>query len=403
MKKSSTEWTSAAEIRQKLKQRWRKGEFLSGRGDFPLRYPLRRPTAAQMLAHFDELRRWIEALNRETVASDGRLELERKEINHRQLGRNEVPTALLIPDIDSLAAFIGAERELRSYRRLYDLVSVRCPQLLSWAEEHPFELIKHGSNMEILLDLVLWLQEHPRPGIYLRQLSIPGVDTKFIETNKKILMRLLDLTLPASAVEHAAVGVRGFADRFGFLSAPQLVRFRLLDPGQALAGCRDISVPAEEFADLPPETTLPVDTVFIIENDVTALAIPPTKGAMVIFGRGYHFKHLSAADWLRAKRLFYWGDIDTHGFAILNQFRGLFPKTRSLLMDRNTLREHRERWSVERSPFMGEAEYLTNEERSLLKNLQANTWGEGVRLEQEYIPFDRVKEALNEIPMEHNG
>jgi hypothetical protein len=48
---------------------------------------------------------------------------------------------------------------------------------------------------------------------------------------------------------------------------------------------------------------------------------------------GYGFDNLAAALWLQQKDIYYWGDIDTHGFAILNQLRGFFPHAVSFLMD----------------------------------------------------------------------
>lgn len=39
----------------------------------------------------------------------------------------------------------------------------------------------------------------------------------------------------------------------------------------------------------------------------------------------------------------YWGDLDTHGSAILDRLRAWLPQTRSFLMDRETLLDHRER------------------------------------------------------------
>ena len=35
-----------------------------------------------------------------------------------------------------------------------------------------------------LLDVVTWLRAHPRPGIYLRQVDLPGIHSKFIERHK---------------------------------------------------------------------------------------------------------------------------------------------------------------------------------------------------------------------------
>ena len=44
------------------------------------------------------------------------------------------------------------------------------------------------------------------------------------------------------------------------------------------------------------------------------------------------------------------GDIDTHGFAILDRLRAWLPQTRSVLMDRDTLLAHRDRWVTEDRP-----------------------------------------------------
>jgi len=41
--------------------------------------------------------------------------------------------------------------------------------------------------------------------------------------------------------------------------------------------------------------------------------------ATVVFGLGYGIgKQLANASWLKEKNVLYWGDIDTHGFRILN-------------------------------------------------------------------------------------
>ena len=43
---------------------------------------------------------------------------------------------------------------------------------------------------------------------------------------------------------------------------------------------------------------------------------------------------LEPLGWLTDLDLVYWGDIDTHGFAILNRLRHRFGNARSMLMDR---------------------------------------------------------------------
>jgi hypothetical protein len=49
---------------------------------------------------------------------------------------------------------------------------------------------------------------------------------------------------------------------------------------------------------------------------------------------------LARTDWLAEKQLFYWGDIDVHGFQILAQLRAHYPAVQSLLMDAATFRRY---------------------------------------------------------------
>ena len=117
---------------------------------------------------------------------------------------------------------------------------------------------------------------------------------------------------------------------------------------------------------------------------------------MVLFGAGYGFDMLAEAAWLRERTIHYWGDLDTHGFAILNQLRAHFPQVVSFLMDRQTLLAHRDHWGVEPRPETRELRWLTSEEADLYDDLRRNRLGDRVRLEQEKIGFDRVREALAE-------
>jgi hypothetical protein len=100
------------------------------------------------------------------------------------------------------------------------------------------------------------------------------------------------------------------------LHDPMLTRrrsFRLLDERLAINGLSDIAVPAEQFARLSSVA----QRVFITENEINGLAFPDVPRGLVIFGLGYSLDLLFSAEWLRSLELHYWGDIDTHGFAML--------------------------------------------------------------------------------------
>ena len=80
-------------------------------------------------------------------------------------------------------------------------------------------------------------------------------------------------------------------------------------------------MPASQLADAQSA----VQRVFITENEINGLAFPEVPDAAVIFGLGYGLERLAEVRWLRGKAIYYWGDIDTHGFAILDRLRAMFP------------------------------------------------------------------------------
>jgi hypothetical protein len=199
--------------------------------------------------------------------------------------------------------------------------------------------------------------------------------------------------LPAEAVAADRVGVGRFAARYGFLDKPNRVRFRLLDdaipllPGPARA---DVTLDAESFARL----ALPIRRVFITENETNFLAFPDAAASLVVFGAGYGWDTLARAEWLATCTLHYWGDIDTHGFAILDQLRGRFGQVVSFLMDRATLMAHETLWGEEPDQVTHDLPRLTESERALFDDLRDNRIGKGLRLEQERIGFHWVETAL---------
>jgi hypothetical protein len=238
------------------------------------------------------------------------------------------------------------------------------------------------------------VQAHPRSGVYLRQVDLPGIHSKFIEAHRAVLAELLDCCLPADAIEADASGVANFARRYGFRDKPQRVRFRLLDSRQALLGNgvdQDITLTQDDFARLAPAAS----RIFLTENEINYLAFPVLPDSLLIFGAGYGFDMLAQADWLHDTRIAYWGDIDTHGFAILDQLREKFPHVESFLMDRATLLAHRQLWTDEPEPSLRDLPRLTPDERALYDDLRWKRLGiMQVRLEQERIAFGWVEQAL---------
>jgi hypothetical protein len=135
-------------------------------------------------------------------------------------------------------------------------------------------------------------------------------------------------------------------------------------------------------------------TVFIVENEITYLAFPEVPNSVVMFGSGYTLEAANAQPWLEPKEIVYWGDIDTHGFAILNNLRSRLPLVGSILMDKITLMAHSQQWVREPMPTSRPLEYLTGEESSVYTDLVEDRYGRSLRLEQERVRFSLLRRAL---------
>jgi hypothetical protein len=391
------DWSTTDDLERQVRRAWDRGRLLVAEGDggivFPFALRLRRPDSAAMSDRFDDVRRWIRALEDGSKPRRGYgYELEWTEIEHRQLGRNRVPSGAHVPTRDDALRLVGKQRQAERFERFAEMTRTTCPGLAAWLTQKPMTLLQHADDWEKILAVLLWFRTHPRPGLYLRQLDIPGVDTKFIETRRALLMELLDLVLPPEAIDVSAK--RTFDGRYGLRSKPPLVRFRILDPRHYVAGLSDLTIPASEFA----EWRLGIQRVFITENEINGLAFPELSDAIVIFGLGYALDRLVEVRWLREKAIYYWGDIDTHGFAILDRLRATLPDARSVLMDRQTLMQHRAMWVEEDARHSGPLARLTTDERALFEELASDRLGDRVRLEQERVAFGWVMKAIEALP-----
>ena len=383
-------WGNHRSVIGRLERLWKQGRLLrpDAEGDFPMRIPLRHPSGQELAEHFQAARDWVAAV-RQAAGRHG-YEVEWKELRHRQLGRNRLPVAVVVPSLEIALKLVGRKREWGRFQELARRTLEAFPQLEAWLYGHPHVVLEQQDAWPTLLEFMAWLQRHPRPGIYLRQVELPGLHTKFIEAHRRLLTSLLDQVLPPSAIDEGAVGVRHFARRYGFRDKPVLIRFRLLDPALSIAGARDLALTADDFAAL----RLPLQRVYITENEINGLAFPEVPASLVIFGLGYGIEVLGRIGWLGEKRLHYWGDLDTHGFAMLDQLRGHFPQACSLLMDEATLLAHRPLWGKEPKPTRRSLERLHPGERRLYDRLRNDHYRPKLRLEQERIGYGWVRAAV---------
>jgi hypothetical protein len=397
MSSPALSWTTPRDLRDQVQNMWDRGKILAaavtGGQLFPLKLTMRRPDAAALGQSFEAVRGWIRDLEENSRASRGfGYDIEWADINHRQLGRNRMPRRISVPTEADALRLIGKEQDGRQFRKLAEATTSEFPALADWASRQPMVLLRHAGDWPCILAVLAWFRAHPRSNLYLRQVDIPGVDTKFVEARKPLFSELLDIVLERNAPDNdlPPVAAQTFEQKYGLRAKPPIIRFRALDGRLAVAGLADLAIPAGDFAALD----IAARHVFITENEVNGLAFPDFPGAIVVFGLGYSVDLLRSASWLAATQIHYWGDIDTHGFAMLDRLRSAFPGARSLLMDRETLMAHRPLWVREHTPSRAALSRLMRDEQALFDDLVHDRLGEKVRLEQERVSYAYLERRL---------
>ena len=342
--------------------------------------------------------------------SASRLEIDWEDRTWARVGRQRVPIRLRLHTPDEVAGFVGgdAARDWRKLRDRAQLIRERfraeSNDTASTGDEDADD-IGGGSSLAAAIrsqskrilslsdaafvtavDIVDWLRTHRLGSLRPRQLPIRGVDSKWFETHRSLVTALL--------------GGIGQVDAVSVLDAEPRLRLRILDSALIDAHLDDITAPISQLSRLP----LSPRAVFVFENLESVLAMPEWQGAVAVHGSGYAVDGVARLQWIAGAHIIYWGDLDSHGLAILNRLRSHLPGVESVLMDEATLLTHRDLWVPEPKPSTGAFAHLTGTEARALERLRA----EGdVRLEQERIPWDtalnRLRTAAGESSVPHDS
>ncbi|MGV9864797.1 DUF3322 domain-containing protein [Rhodococcus koreensis] len=332
------------------------------------------PSEQQIAEDPDTVVAWVRAWR--GYAGDGRVEWATR--RWPSFGTQEVPVRLTLAGAGRIASAGGREAEWRALvmRRdtLVDRLGPGTPELSAAVAATASKWLElDDDDFGRLTTIARWLSEHPDSGYFIRQLPVPGVDTKWLARHRGVVESLLD-------------GVRGSRD-LGIRSLPHLRDLALCDPGLLAGSPRRFATSLEELTALPlnPARTL------ILENKEGLYALPPLADTVAVHGSGYTVHELAEVPWVVDSEVWYWGDLDSHGFAILDRLRRHLPHVRSLLMDQATLDRWRGLAVREQSPTFNEVSHLTASEAAALESLREGD----LRLEQERIPWPYVLEQLN--------
>lgn len=378
-------------IRKKALRLYENGDlfrsFMEGEKLFPYTISLKKPTQKELRLNFSTLFDEIKNLQRL------HLMLEYREFTFKSIGTQKLPVSVVFESEEKFLSFVEKEKEFRTFCKAYEKAVNRFASLKQIFLKRPNLLLQNMQNIDQLLDVVRFFSTNSRPNIYIRELSIRGVDTKFIQKNRVVVDALLLCVLDESSYDASITKLsdNGFEKKYGLKYELPLVRFRILDEELSIHGLNDISLTTEAFLGL----NIACENVFIVENKITMLSFPQLAKSIVIFGNGYGVGSVKEAKWMHEKKIFYWGDIDMDGFAILSQARGYFPHIQSLFMDTQTLEAFQDLAVVTQEKSYKELKYLTEDEALLYERLFNDYYDTNFRLEQERVPFAYIKKELD--------
>jgi len=311
----------------------------------------------------------------------------------RHHGTQDEPVAFYFDTLERYLGYIGEEENFIAF--VEDIVFIRqlFPTLVGWLADHTSEVIYYKGKWPALMQVVNYFINNHRPGLFVRELPLQGLGTKFVENHQAILYSLLNQLLPAEAIDESATGLSRFEKRFGLRTDAPRIRFRWLDQSFSeiyTGGIEDLSVPVNEISHKP----WPVKRVLIVENKTNLLkadvylTLPEMLGTIAIFGSGRAAALLAGIEWLKQAEILYWGDLDAEGFEILNNLLQYFPQAKAFCMDVETLQAFAGDVTKGSGAQMKELPHLSTEQNLLYLQLCE----ENRRLEQEQVALDWVRE-----------
>ena len=374
----------------------------SGTVDEGFALGLKSPTEAQVLADRAAVLTWVGDWRAVDGAHGATVDWEHRAWS--RVGGQTVPVRLRLADPAALARFAGGEAAT-AWRSLAERARQLRERFLRGGEsdcsgDHGLGdglaqvLRRHRAAIAGLdeagfaqvLEAAAWLAAHPGGRMRPRQMPLRGVDSKWFARHRSLVSalhtvltggRVLEILDPEDRVRIRILGSGSVADMSGVVGGDAVT----VDGTAALAGLTDLAAPLEQIAGLPLRPRL----VLVSENLESMLALPGWDGVIAVHGSGYAVSVLERVEWLRDVPILYWGDLDSHGFAILHRLRRHLPQVTSVLMDEQTLVDHRDLWVREEKPHRGDFDTLTGQEKRALARVRA----EGdARLEQERIPWE---------------
>jgi len=217
------------------------------------------------------------------------------------------------------------------------------------------------------------------------------IDSKFIEKNRLILIKLLNLRFNDQLKNMSLEK---------FLNAAENKEHWLLvvSLNKSSLPFQQVRLRSSELAHI----NLPVNRLIIVENEQCLYQLPELDDCIAILGAGLNLSWLNNP-YFDSKKIAYWGDIDSWGFKMLSIARKAQPKIRSLLMNEFIFEKYQNMAVIEpQSTEIDGVDYLNQIELACVNFLKrdqktAKLNQQSVnRLEQEFIAKEDVVNSVGD-------
>lgn len=373
--------------------------LLKGKMEFPLKMSLKAPTtSSQILANMDTIQEFIQVWQKFNDEFE-LCQVEFQSKNFQQFGTVTLPYYLIIENRTALISIFTQDKQAqlqhlqnrinRIIHTLTQCFEIDGQELLEFLIDN-LESFEHLSDDEInqLLQILPQLKYKMGNGFYLRNLPIVGVDTKFIEQQFKFIENLLNYLYHNEVLANG-----GLMAWLGCQEKPN--DWLLVKPLCELTKNKLANLP---LLRLNSQTLLnyelPADKILVIENEQACLPLFGFADVIAVAGGGKNIGWLKA-DWLKHKKVYYWGDIDGDGLLILNLARQYCSHIVPIMMDKNTVLNHQHLMVNDTGVINEVPSHLNGDEKALFLALKNGNFLGG-RLEQERLKYRFVQMQLKQ-------
>jgi hypothetical protein len=374
-------------------------EWAVGRGAWPHRIYLRPPQSNQPNLDLLAVQNWAGQWAAAAEGLAGTVEWTSRRV--RGMGSYSWPNRLVIATAHEALAPFPAQQV--RFRRIKDrLEQAAAHPAVAWHTPVNAQLAAaravsdlDDADWSTALRVVDYLAANPVTDMMVRQLPIPGLNTKWIELHANVILALIR---PPEAPRNPGNSMAQLQHHIGLRAKESTINVALRCPH-----LRAMAAGLERFA--ATITTLNASAIkpralLITENAELGHTLRiDLDGLAVVYGLGKAASILAGLEWLKtAETIVYWGDIDRAGLQCLAALRRCAPTVTSVLMGLDTLARYQtlSHPTGSQQPSHAVPEGLNPPEIALYEHLngyQLDT-GSDLQLEQEHIPIRDAEAAI---------